>query len=84
MINVKDNCKTSYKENMWCKTCLLFSETQEHLFLCSGIRKHLKNIKFDNYCYNMLDRNLVEQEKFAKIYTLILETRTDILSQTEQ
>ena len=84
MINVKDNCKTSYKENMWCKTCLLFSETQEHLFLCSGIRKHLKNIKFDNYCYNMLDRNLVEQEKFAKIYTLILETRTDMLNQTEK
>ena len=77
MINVKHNFKSSNTNNMWCRTCSLFSETQEHLYYCSEIRKHLPNIDFTKFNYKMLKGSLAEQEKFAKIYQLILERSYD-------
>ena len=84
MINVKNNSKTSNSEDMWCRTCSLFCETQEHLYICSEIRKHLPNVKFENFNYDMLKRKVEEQEKFAKIYTLILQARKDILEKMDK
>ena len=79
MINVKQNFKSSNTNNMWCRTCFLFSETQEHLYACGEIRKHLPHIDFTIFNYKMLRGSLSEQEKFTKIYQLILETREDLL-----
>ena len=79
MINVKHNFKSSNTNNMWCRTCFLFSETQEHLSVCSEIRKHLPHIDFTSFNYKMLRGSLSEQEKFTKVYQLILETRNDLL-----
>ena len=31
MVNVKGNFSNGYKDNMWCKTCQLFIETQDQL-----------------------------------------------------
>ena len=80
-VNIKDNQKSTYKDNPWCRTCSLFNETQEHVFQCSEIRtkvKHL-NLNFNSVSYQMIYGNLEKQEKFVKIYQVLLETRSDIL-----
>ena len=80
-LNVKNNHKSSYKENMWCRTCHLFSETQEHILHCSVIRdkvKHL-NIDFNSVTYNMIFGSMDNQEKLVKIYQIIVQARNDIL-----
>ena len=80
MINVKHNFKSANITDMWCQTCSLFSETQEHLYQCSEIRKHLPtNIDFSQCNYKMLNGKIEEQEKLAKVYQLILEARKQIL-----
>ena len=79
-ISVKDNQSSSYKGNMSCRTCFLSPETQEHVFLCSEIRKMLPDINYDEVKYQMIFGKLEDQEKFTKIYHLILEARTDMMS----
>ena len=39
MIDVKQNFHSSNDDNMWCRTCHLFAETQQHLVNCSPIRE---------------------------------------------
>ena len=82
MINVKGNQKSSYKNNMWCRTCQLFSETQEHILQCSAIRdkvNHL-NIDFSLVDYKMIYMNLESQEKIAKVYHIMVQARNDLLN----
>ena len=31
-VDVKDNNESAHRENMWCRTCHLFPESQQHLF----------------------------------------------------
>ena len=81
MINVKNNFKSSHIENMWCRTCQLFSETQEHLYYCSTLRRHLTDVNFADYSYNMINGNIEQQEKFVKVYQVILEMRKDIVGE---
>ena len=71
MINVKNNFKSSHIENMWCRTCQLFSETQEHLYYCSTLRSHLIYVNFAEYSFNMIIGNIEQQEKFVKVYHVI-------------
>ena len=83
MIDVKDNFKSTNRNNMWCKTCQLFIETQQHLIDCPEIRiktKHLMKHKELNY--NMISGPIEQQEKFAKKYHLILKARKEILMET--
>ena len=80
MIDVKDNFSSSHTNNKWCKTCFLFSETQQHLVDCPTIRQKLKGlVKFENLTYNMIFGSTKNQEIFAKNYTLILNARQDII-----
>ena len=68
-INFKENQKSSFKDNMWCRTCFLFSETQEHVLQCSVLRDQVQhlNIDFSSVDYKMIFGNLEKQEKIVKI-----------------
>ena len=81
-VDVKQNQKSSNQDNMLCRTCHLDVETQQHLFQCLEIRKRLDYLTFTDLNYDMVAGKIEEQEKFAKIYHLILEAREDILNQS--
>ena len=67
MIDVKDNFKSTNRNNMWCKTCQLFIETQQHLIDCPEIRIKTKPImKHNELNYNMISGPIEQQEKLAK------------------
>ena len=81
MIDVKENFKSNY-ENSWCRLCLLFTETQQHLIDCVKIREKFWGIiKFENLKIEMAFQKLEDQELLAKSYTIILNARRDIVSQ---
>ena len=81
MIDVKANFRSAHTTNMWCKTCQLFTETQQHLLECPGIRIKTKNlINFKELDYQMIFGTLQNQEKIAKSYQIILEARRDLLA----
>ena len=80
MIDVKNNFKSSYKQNMWCRTCLLFPELQQHLMQCDTIVSRLKDIiDFKSLDHSMIFSSRENQENTAKCHTIILKTRTDII-----
>ena len=82
MIDVKENFKSNY-ENMLCKLCFIFRENQQHLLDCSIIREKLKDvIEFENLNIEMAYQSLERQELLAKYYTIILNARSDIISQS--
>ena len=81
MIDVKENFKSSHENNMWCRTCSMFRETQQHLIDCSAIRERVRGlIDFHNLDVNMAFKSIINQEKLAKNYTIILNARNEILS----
>ena len=66
--------------NMWCKLCLLFTETQQHLLECPFLRIRTKNlIDFKEADYPMIFENLKNQEKIAKNYKILIEARKDLM-----
>ena len=77
-IDVKMNQESSYKNNMWCRVCLLFVESQQHIIQCPEVRKKLDYINFDHIKYEMIWGKLGEQEIFAKLYHLALNAWMDI------
>ena len=78
-IDVKANSESAHRDNMWCKTCHLFPETQEHLFQCSEIRKKQTLVNYSELSYSMIYGSLEHQEKFAKSFHLMLMTRMDLI-----
>ena len=82
MVDVKENFKSNY-ENMSCRLCFIFSENQQHLLDCSIIREKLKDvIEFENLNIEMAYQLLESQELLAKYYIIILNARSDIISQS--
>ena len=80
MVDVKQNFKHGQEENMWCKLCHLFVETQQHLLECPVIRSELKKIiNFQELDIGMVTGNISKQEKIAKKYHLILQKRKDLM-----
>ena len=80
MIDVKVNFGNSHKENMWCRLCQLFCESQQHLLECPVIRANLKGIiNFQELDINMIFGKVQNQEKFTKSYHTILQKRKDLL-----
>ena len=80
MVNVKGNFSNGNKNNMWCKTCQLFIETQDHLLECPVIRLRTKNlVNFQELSPQMMFGTIQNQEQIAKSYHIILEARKDIL-----
>ena len=85
MIDVKQNFSSIYKENMWCRTCYLFQESQEHLLKCSVIVDRLKqSINFSTAKYCMLFKSEEEQIKITKVFSLVLKTRKSIIEETRK
>ena len=78
---MKQNNESAHRDDMWCRTCHLFPETQQHLFQCTEIREKLNFVNFGELAYNMIHSNLENQEKFAKCYHLMLKARIDILNE---
>ena len=79
-IDVKDNMSSSFKDRMWCRTCYIFSESQEHLLQCGEIINNLKNVDFSSVKYEMIYGSLKNQENIAKVYHMIIQARKDILN----
>ena len=79
-LNLKDNQKSSFIDNMLCRTCLLYPETQQHIFHCQVLRDKLDYIVFSKVNYEMIFEDLEKQENFTKIYHLMLQARADILN----
>ena len=81
MIDVKENFKSSYEGNISCRLCKSFSESQQHLLECTVIKQKLRGVvKFENLNIEMAHQSLENQEILAKNYTIILNTRDDLLS----
>ena len=79
MIEVFDNFRNG-NSSKWCKTCFLFLENQHHLYNCFVIHQELKDsVDFASTSYSDKDGNLLQQEKFAKNYTKVLEARQLII-----
>ena len=78
-VDVKGNQETSFKENVWCRTCHLFPESQKHVFECNVIRKKLDMIDFRKLKYEMIFGKLEDQELFAQNYHLMLKARSDLM-----
>ena len=83
-IDVKDNNESSHRDDMWCRTCHLFPESQQHLFQCSEIRNKIQSVDFKELDYSMIFGNLEKQEKLTKVYHLILLARKDILNEKKK
>ena len=84
MINVKQNFKSSHKENIWCRTCFLFPESQQHLTICSVIKSRMKHlINFNELDHQMIYQSLERQEKCTRNSLLILKAREEIISENE-
>ena len=82
MIDVKQNFGSLYRENMWCRTCFLFQESQEHLLQCGAILSKLKNsVDFSIIRYSMLFDTLEKQVMIAKVFSLILNTRLGLIEE---
>ena len=80
MMDVKGNFSSAHTNNMWCKLCHLFIETQQHLLECPEIRLRTKNlINFKEAKYEMVFSNIKNQEKIAKIYKIIIEARKEMI-----
>ena len=85
MVDVKENYKNANTNNMWCKLCHLFVETQQHLLECPVLRAELKTIiNFQELDTSMIFGSLMNQEKFAKKYHVILQKRKDLLENVEK
>jgi hypothetical protein len=83
MIDVKCNFGSFYKHNMWCRTCFLFPESQQHLLQCSAIVNRMKNvINFSSLKYDMIFDKTENQVKITQAFSLIIKTRLVIIEET--
>ena len=65
--------------NMLCQICEVENESQQHIFQCIGIRRRLNCTNFNELKYVMIFGKLEEQEKFTKVYHLMLQAREDLI-----
>ena len=80
MVDVKGNFSSGNTDNLWCKLCSLFKETQQHLLECPEIRLRTKNlVNFKELDYQMIFGSMTNQEKITKSYQIISEARKELL-----
>ena len=72
-------------ENFLCSTCHLFPETQAHLLQCPEIVKNLQWIDTNSSRLDVNDiySNLDKQIKIAKIFSVVVEERINLLKNKE-
>ena len=78
-IDVKQNMESSNKNMLWCRTCFLYPETQKHIFHCADIRTNVEYQNFEGLDYDMIYGGIDNQEKFVKVYYLMLQARQNML-----
>ena len=67
MVQVKGNFGSAHKNNMWCKLCNLFSETQQHLLECPELRIRTKNIiNFKEVEHQMIFGSLKTKKRWQR------------------
>ena len=82
MIDLKENSKSYHMDNLWCRSCFLFPESQSHLLQCPPIVRKLSNlVDFKSIDYSMIFGKVENQIKITKVYTLALEARMDIIEE---
>ena len=57
----------------------MFTETQQHIYECSEIRKKVDYLNFSELKYEMIFGPLKSQERFTKAYHVLLQARDDLL-----
>ena len=72
MIEVKDNFKSYYGQDLTCKFCPE-KETQSHLLVC---REIVDTIDTSKYSYEDIFKDKKKQEPIARAYTKILKLRS--------
>ena len=72
MIEVKDNFKSYYGQDLTCKFCPE-KETQSHLLVC---REIVDTIDTSKYSYEDIFKDIKKQEPIARAYTKILKLRS--------
>ena len=83
-IDVKEKHESSNRDHMCCITLYLFPESQQHLFQCSVIRSKFQSVNFSELDCEMIFGNLPKQEKFTKVFHLMLLARKDILQDNKR
>ena len=86
--NIKDNFHRKYKENLFCPfSCENIIDSQEHLLVCPGIKKHL-NIEhlevMNRVRYEHLFGEPLEQYEAVKAFHTILKVRDRLLDKTRR
>ena len=86
--NIKDNFHRKYKENLFCPfSCENIIDSQEHLLVCPGIKKHL-NIEhlevLNRVRYEHLFGEPLEQYEAVKAFHTILKVRDRLLDKTRR
>ena len=60
----------------------MFKESQPHLLQCPPIVQKMRNlVDIKNVEYNMIFGSVQNQVKLAKIYSLIMRTRLDLMEE---
>ena len=83
-IDVKLNQKSANMNKTWCQTCFLFPESQIHIFHSTDIRKRLKDGNLNGINYDMIYGSCEKQERFVKIYHLMLQIRKDMIREKKK
>jgi hypothetical protein len=82
MIDLKENLRSYHMDNLWCRSCFLFPESQSHLLQCPPIVRKLSHlVDLKTIDYNMIFGKVENQIKITKVYTLALEARMDIIEE---
>ena len=83
MVDVKQNFGSLHRENMWCRTCFIFVESQRHLLQCSAIIEKIRKIvDLKNVQYEMLFDE-AKQVEITRMFSLILKQESRSLMKQE-
>jgi hypothetical protein len=84
--NIKDNFHKYYKNNLSCPfLCENTIDSQEHLLICPGIKKHLSIAQLEllnKVRYEQLFGNPMDQFDAAKAFQIVLKVRDRLLDKT--
>ena len=80
---IKDNFHRQYQDNLFCPfSCLRSIDSQEHLFICPYLKKHLNHEKIsllEGVKYEHLFGSIDEQHSAALGFSIILRIRDRLL-----
>ena len=88
MKSIKDNFHRQFKDNLLCPfSCENTIDSQEHLLVCPGLKKHLSAdqvIMQENIRYDHIYGDPSEQYEAVKVFHTILRVRDRLLDKTRR